>query len=747
MKATIIRYSNIAKNIYLNHKTIVSVFIISIFITTANILPLVGLLPRNPVNYRVGLSAEQKVIIFDGQHTIDPNDGFTSQALGRQAADQWIDLKMPLWNEYEGIGFPLAAGMQSAALFPLVVFNFFEKGFLYIQLILQLVAGIATYLFIKRLKINNIIAISGGVAYALCGTMAWLHNAAFNPVAFLPLLMLGVEQVYMSALSKKPFYKGWVTLALSIALSIYSGFPETVLIYSVLPLGWALIRFYDLHKRLRVDFVKKILIGGTVGLLLAAPIILLFLNYVTNAYTGEHGGSLASFSFDIYALPALIMPYIYGPIFGNLTNQSTISFWSNIGGYLQLSVFVLAIFSFFNKSINKKITIFFGLVCLIFLLRMYGFPFVTEIINLIPGFSLVAFYRYAFPGLIFSMIVLAALGIGGLARAGKQKVLLILSVFYFLVAILIVIASKISLAYTGSDIKKLYLLSILLVFFVILIISFSKLLNKQRAILLLSLLIIFESFVLYVIPQLSARRNTLELGSIQFLKSNLGDKRFYSLGPIEPNYGSYFNIASINNNDLPVPKNWANYIENNLNSKTDPILFTGNFSYDSNPLTPLGEFIKNIENYKELATKYLVVNKSMPNKSLLEENGLTLRYSDSVVDIYEIPGPKSYYEVTEGNCTLNVISKVKVTANCDNDSVLLRRELYMEGWKANSVSVKPGGDDDIFQVINLNKGNQIIEYNYEPPYIRFSVVLFAIAASSIAGSFIYSYIIYRKKIK
>jgi hypothetical protein len=71
----------------------------------------------------------------------------------------------------------------------------------------------------------------------------------------------------------------------------------------------------------------------------------------------------------------------------------------------------------------------------------------------------------------------------------------------------------------------------------------------------------------------------------------------------------------------------------------------------------------------------------------------------------------------------------------------------MEGWKANSVSVKPGGDDDIFQVINLSKGTQIIEYKYEPPYIRFSVVLFAIAATSIAGSFIYSYIIYRKKIK
>jgi hypothetical protein len=51
--------------------------------------------------------------------TIDPNPGFTSQALGHRAVLEWLGGRVLWWNAYEGIGAPLAAGMHSPAFFPL----------------------------------------------------------------------------------------------------------------------------------------------------------------------------------------------------------------------------------------------------------------------------------------------------------------------------------------------------------------------------------------------------------------------------------------------------------------------------------------------------------------------------------------------------------------------------------------------------------------------------------------------------
>ena len=42
-----------------------------------------------------------------------------------------------------------------------------------------------------------------------------------------------------------------------------------------------------------------------------------------------------------------------------------------------------------------------------------------------------------------------------------------------------------------------------------------------------------------------------------------------------PNYGSYFGIASINHNDLPVPNEWLRFIRERLDPYADPINFTG----------------------------------------------------------------------------------------------------------------------------------------------------------------------------
>lgn len=88
-----------------------------------------------------------------------------------------------------------------------------------------------------------------------------------------------------------------------------------------------------------------------------------------------------------------------------------------------------------------------------------------------------------------------------------------------------------------------------------------------------------------------------------------GLSRTYTLGPMWPNYGAYFQVASINHNVEPVPKLWADYVEGNL--------LPGFSKFDSGEtfwpaVMPDGEgeraLSQNLTNYLNIGTRYVVTN-------------------------------------------------------------------------------------------------------------------------------------------
>src|SRR6202020_927518 len=80
-----------------------------------------------------------------------------------------------------------------------------------------------------------------------------------------------------------------------------------------------------------------------------------------------------------------------------------------------------------------------------------------------------------------------------------------------------------------------------------------------------------EAAVLFAAPALSAPRPAPSaLALARFLQPPLGPARFATLGPIQPNFGSYFGLAEINVNDLPVPKGFTRYIQRSLDDNADP---------------------------------------------------------------------------------------------------------------------------------------------------------------------------------
>jgi hypothetical protein len=110
------------------------------------------------------------------------------------------------------------------------------------------------------------------------------------------------------------------------------------------------------------------------------------------------------------------------------------------------------------------------------------------------------------------------------------------------------------------------------------------------------------------------------------------------------------------------------------------------------------------------------------------EYGIAMRgvrkvYADSVMDIWELPNPAPYFQVIQGGpCTLLNAQREDVSAECLSPATLLRRELYMPGWRValNGRAAEAVQQDGIFQSAALPVGRSQLRYHFVPPYVEFS---------------------------
>jgi hypothetical protein len=95
----------------------------------AHIPEYAGLVTCNPIYAYPSMVEPAPHRLLPGSCTIDGNDGTTLQALGGRAAEIWLSGHVPWWNSDEGLGLPLAAEAQPAALFfPFVLLLHFYSG-------------------------------------------------------------------------------------------------------------------------------------------------------------------------------------------------------------------------------------------------------------------------------------------------------------------------------------------------------------------------------------------------------------------------------------------------------------------------------------------------------------------------------------------------------------------------------------------------------------------------------------------
>ena len=711
------------------------ILLIVLAVLVANAAYLTGFADPNTISWTANISQ----VFCHGtcaRPAIDPNVGFITQALGHLSAMDLLHGHLPWWNYFEGLGQPLVGEMQSAALFPLTLLLALPAGLLWFHICLEILAGLSAYLLARRLGVPAILATAAGALFALNGTYAWLGNSVLNPIAFLPMLVLGIEMLYDGA--RNGSRKGWYVAAIALALAIVAGFPEVAYFDGLFAGGWAVVRFFDLPREVRLTAARRLGLATLVGLVLALPVLVPFYDFAKVANVGIHTGSVAGVAhLSVHEAPMFFDPYIYGTL---LVNPKALVFW-DIGGYFTASVSVLALVGLLGRRL-RSLRIFLGAWVLAVAMGAFNTLDMRHLWNLLPLVKTATFARYVMPSCELAMILLAVLAIGDLALSPRLRRLMVVSSAFMLVLLAWGVyearAGNAGLVLRGKT-RIFYLMFHAAPFVAVLSLIVVCLFVKPRiAPLAVAGVLILESIFMFSVPAIQAPNSVVvDQSPITFLQRHQGQYRFLDLFVLTPNWGSQYGINSLAAIDLPFPKAFTNLIQTQLY----PGLTPDNQFVIHNGLADIIAMQHQVANhfaaYQGTSTKYLMMPPGVSLIPALAALGVHQVFEDDHASIFEIPQPRAFFSAASTSCTVTSTDFDVARVNCpQGPTTLLRTELSMAGWRAsvNGHPVDITTVDGVYQKVPIPQGSSTVTYQFLPPHERYAVLAGLLAALFLATS-------------
>jgi len=525
---------------------------------------LLGFVSSDPAALFAGLSSPPHSLIPGNPGWVDGNAGVTVQALGRLVAHDWRHLILPWWNPYTGVGMPLAGEYQPAAFFlPFVLLLGLNNGVLLLKLALQITAALGMSTLLKSLHLNRSAILTGAILYTFCGTFAWASDSPIQPIAFLPWLLWGVERAKTGH---------FLPFGLALGFMLLAGFPETAYFQGLLALTWAALR---LRQFPNVRFLKALSLGTALGLGLAAPQLVAFLDYLPYANTGIHSGMIdVPLPHGGWAME--LFPSINGPIF--FASQYTL--WFSMGGYLGLPTLILALAALPGKN-ERPLRILLGTILLCAFVKTANLPLFTQLLDLIPGLGHTLFFRYACSSWECAAIILAAFALNDIHQTPKSCLHAPIITSILILATLILDISTLHATFSQTQ-GKLYALTTLTAGLAALACMAIALQRHKPA--LAAWTTTAYSLAAFCFPLLSCYRpEPLDLTPIAYLHQIDPTQRTVSVGALSPNYGAYYGTALIDHNVNPAPKLWIAYLKTHIDPNIDVVTFDGSY-----PLRPDG---------------------------------------------------------------------------------------------------------------------------------------------------------------
>ena len=104
-----------------------------------------------------------------------------------------------------------------------------------------------------------------------------------------------------------------------------------------------------------------------------------------------------------------------------------------------------------------------------------------------------------------------------------------------------------------------------------------------------------------------------------------------------------------------------------------------------------------------------------------------------------MPSQAPYVEAR--NCQLTVKSRDEISADCQGESELVRRELFFDGWnvKVDGQLADITKEDNLFQKVKLPKGKSVVKFTFWPKYTTVTLVA---AGTALAGTIMASVLLF-----
>jgi hypothetical protein len=629
---------------------------------------------------------------------VDANAGVTTEALGALAARDWLHGVLPWWNPYSGVGLPLAAEGQTTAFFlPFGLLLALPHGLLALRMLLMMLAGLFSLALLRQLGQGRMPATVGAALFQMNGVFAWMAHGPVMPVAFLPLILLGIEHARTRATLP------WA-IVLGTAWSLSAGFPETAMLDGGLALFWAVLRVAQAGNRLAVAL--RIISAGIAGTLLAAPAIWPFLQALPGDFLGEHWQAM-SWAFLPANWSLLLFPYLFGNIhYDTMILGSSLGIWARAGGYCGIVLVTLALLGLRRRSPETALRwLLLGWIGFV-LAKAAGLP----IFDAIPLLRQIMWHVYALPSWCMALSILAALALNDWQRGTAGNI--------FRPALCAAAASAAALVLGASEIEHLWariptypaypIVSVAEATCALAtILALWRLPPTPRRAALMAATIIGQAAALFAFPLLAGTRaRAIDTGAIAYLQAHTGFGRIMSFGPLVPNYGAYFGLAELGYNELPVPQTWVDYVRAHFQPGSNGVLL------HEGDAPPRGRLATLLPAYEEAGVTTIL---TWPGETPFPEGTATRVYQGRVMDIWALPNPAPY--AAAPGCQITVITRTHILAQCAAPSRLIRRELAAPGWRArvNGAQRPISSTSEVFQSIAVPAGHSDVAFAYTPP--------------------------------
>ena len=231
------------------------------------------------------------------------------EPLANVVHNAYADGAVPLWDPYQALGAPLAAGFSSAVADPFHAPLFVhpsQRVWTFVMLLRLLVGGVGCFALLRALGARPVAALVPAVGYLLSTAFVyWAGPPSASVECLAPWILLSIV-----ALVRRPNGIRFAALAVMTACACLAGQPETLVVFAWLAAAWAL--YCWLREGRSWNALAHLAGAGAVGGMLAAPQLLLGAQYVRLA-ENAHGATLGGnrITFDRFK-PFLLGDFAHG---------------------------------------------------------------------------------------------------------------------------------------------------------------------------------------------------------------------------------------------------------------------------------------------------------------------------------------------------------------------------------------------------------------------------------------------------